>query len=139
VEQVAVNLLDFQLPDGSGRQWSGTAVVAGGPPAYFATVPAKAMVAAIRGVGVPARVSHSASTHMCNQSFYVQLHLAAQSGHAWRVGFVHVPNVPAFVASRREWGPSLALDAMVAGLRAAIEVALEQTTDLDVNLEAWEW
>jgi pyroglutamyl-peptidase len=139
VERAGVNLLDFQMPDGTGRRPTGAPVVEGGPPAYFATVPVKAMVAAIREAGVPARVSHSASTHMCNQSLYLQLHLAAGGHGAWRAGFIHVPNRPEFVARRRGWGPSLSFDAVLAGVRAGIEVALERTTDVDATLEDWEW
>jgi pyroglutamyl-peptidase len=139
VERVGVNLLDFQMPDGAGNHWNGRPIVPGGPPAYFATVPAKAMVAAIRSAGVPARVSHSASTHMCNQSLYLQLHLAATRRGSWRAGFIHVPNRPEFVARRREWGPSLSLDAMVTGVRAAIAAALVWTADAETNLEEWEW
>ena len=139
VERVGVNLLDFQMPDGNGRRPTGAPVVEGGPPAYFATVPVKAMVAAIREAGVPARVSHSASTHMCNQSLYLQLHLAALGGDAWRAGFIHVPNRSEFVARGRDWGPSLSIDAVVAGVRAGVETALERTTDMDTTLEDWEW
>jgi pyroglutamyl-peptidase len=139
VERVGVNLLDFQMPDGAGNRPSGVPVIDGGPPAYFATVPAKAMVAAIRSAGVPARVSHSASTHMCNQSLYLQLHLAATRGGSWRAGFIHVPNRPEFVAHQSEWGPSLSVDAMVTGVRAAIAAALVWPADVETNLEEWEW
>lgn len=136
VERVAINLDDARIPDNDGGQPLDTPVVAGGPAAYFATVPVKAMVAAMREAGAPAQVSHTAGTFACNHVFYRAAHHAAQraarSGKGgpagMRAGFIHLPYLPQQAAAHRN-APSMALATMLAGLRAAI-AALPATADL---------
>jgi pyroglutamyl-peptidase len=139
VERVAVNCLDFQIPDEGGNQWMGVPVVDGGPPAYFATVPVKAMVTAMRAAGVPTRLSNSASTHMCNQTLFTELHHISDSGLDARAGFIHLPNLPEFSAKMNEWGPTMSLETMLVGVRAGISAAVTTETDEERNVEPWEW
>ena len=139
VERTAVNVLDFPAPDTKGQTWVGSPVTTGGPAAYFATIPVKAMVAAIREAGVPARLSNSASTHMCNQAMYTVLHLIATRELRSRGGFVHVPNLPQHIAKLREWGPSMALETQALGLRAALTAATEAAADINASVQPWEW
>lgn len=54
-ERVAINTLDAPFPDNAGAQPVDEPVVAGGPAAYFTSLPVKAAVAAIRAAGVPVR------------------------------------------------------------------------------------
>ena len=70
VERVAINVDDFRIPDNAGDQPVDEPVVAGGPAAYFSTLPIKAMVRRMREVGVPANVSQTAGTFLCNHVFY---------------------------------------------------------------------
>jgi pyroglutamyl-peptidase len=139
VERTAVNVLDFPQSDTAGQTWSGAPVVKGGPAAYFASVPVKAMVAAVRAAGVPSRISNSASTHMCNQAMYLVLHLIEKKGLDCRGGFIHVPNLPEHVAHEREWGPTMSLETTVKGVRAAIEAAAAVEIDEPSPLQQWEW
>lgn len=139
VERVAVNCLDFQIPDEGGNQWAGVPVSAEAPPAYFSTLPVKAMVRSMREAGVPTKLSNSASTHMCNQTLFTELHHVAQRGMATRAGFIHLPNLPEFTARRREWGPTMSLETMTIGVRAGISVALTCVEDEERNVEDWEW
>lgn len=127
VERVAINLDDARIPDNAGDQPLDRPVVAGGPAAYFATVPVKAMVAAMRAAGAPAQLSHSAGTFACNHVFYRAAHLAATARRGMRAGFIHLPNLPEQAAQRQ--APSMALATMLAGLRGAI-AALPATNDL---------
>lgn len=127
VERVAINLDDARIPDNAGAQPLDRPVVAGGPAAYFATLPVKAMAAAIRAAGAPAQVSHTAGTFACNHVFYRAAHLAATRHPGMRAGFIHLPYLPQQAAEHRG-APSMALATMLGGLRAAI-AALPATAD----------
>jgi pyroglutamyl-peptidase len=120
VERVAINLDDAPLSDNAGESRRDSAVVPGGPAAYFATVPVKVMVAAMWRAGVPATVSHSAGTFLCNHVFYLACHLAESGRPPMRAGFIHVPALPEMAASHTPAPPTLALPLMVRGLRAAL-------------------
>lgn len=85
IERLAVNLLDFRLPDNDGKQPVDQPIEPDGPPAYFSNVPVKAIVAAWQEAGIPGSLSNSAGTFCCNQALYVALH------RGLRAGFVHVP------------------------------------------------
>lgn len=90
-ERVAVNLMDAAGPDNAGNLPTDEPVVPGGPAAYFSTLPVKAMAAAARETGVPAAVSHTAGTFVCNSLMYAMLHYAAEKCPDLPCGFIHVP------------------------------------------------
>ena len=111
-ERIAVNIRDARIPDNAGCQPRGQRADPQGPAAYFVTVPVEEMAEAIRAAGIPATVSNSAGTFVCNDVLYTLLH--RYHGTAVRVGFIHVPNIS-------ELGdPSLPLDAIVRALTEAI-------------------
>ena len=128
IERVAINLNDARIPDNLGEQPIDTPVVPNGPAAYFSTLPIKAMVRALREAGIPASVSQTAGTFVCNQVFYSLQHVLAGSGV--RSGFIHVPFLPEQVARAAPGQPSMALDVQVEGLRIAALTAWN--TQLDV-------
>ena len=74
VERVAINLIDARIPDNAGAQPIDEPVIPGAPAAYFASLPVKALQAALREAGLPAEVSHSAGTFVCNQVFFALMH-----------------------------------------------------------------
>jgi pyroglutamyl-peptidase len=123
VERVAINVNDARLDDNAGNRPVDTPVVAGGPAAYFATLPIKRMVAAIHEADLPASVSNSAGTFVCNHLMYGILHLLARDHPGARGGFIHVPYLPAQVVDKRG-KPSMALDDVVRGLKAAVAAAV---------------
>jgi pyroglutamyl-peptidase len=123
VERVAINVNDARLDDNAGNRPVDTPVVAGGPAAYFATLPIKRMVAAIHEADLPASVSNSAGTFVCNHLMYGILHLLARDHPGARGGFIHVPYLPAQVVDKRG-KPSMALDDVVRGLEAAVAAAV---------------
>ncbi|MFF0143790.1 pyroglutamyl-peptidase [Amycolatopsis sulphurea] len=90
-ERVAINLVDARIPDNAGAQPIDVPVVENGPTAYFTKLPVKAAVAAIEAAELPAAVSFTAGTYVCNQVFYGLLHLLATELPDLRGGFVHVP------------------------------------------------
>ncbi len=119
VERIGINVTDFRVPDNDGAQPGDGPVLAGGPAAYFATIPVQAVAAALQQAGVPASVSNSAGTHLCNHTLYLLGHLAATGYPAMRGGLLHLPYLPEQVA-RHPGQPSMALAMQVAALRAAI-------------------
>ncbi|MGC0419350.1 pyroglutamyl-peptidase I [Embleya sp. AB8] len=128
VERVAINIDDARIPDNAGRQPIDVAIVEGGPAAYFATLPIKACVEAVRAAGVPAAVSHTAGTFVCNHVFYGLMHLLATEHPAARGGFVHIPYSSDQVTDRAE--PSLPVPTMVTALRAIVTTAASRTEDI---------
>jgi pyroglutamyl-peptidase len=124
-ERVAVNLIDARIPDNAGARPVDVPVVKDGPAAYFTTLPVKACVAAIRAAGVPASVSHTAGTYVCNQVFYGLMHLLASDFPGLRGGFVHVPFSPEQVAASGKPAPSLSVDRIAEALDLLADTALK--------------
>ena len=131
LERVAINIDDARIPDNKGRKPIDLPVVAGGPPAYFTTLPIKAAVAALRDAGLPAIVSNSAGTFVCNHVFYGLMHLAATRRLDLRGGFLHVPYLPG-QAARQDGAPSMALDDIVRGIEIVLTVAAARRGDIAV-------
>ena len=111
-ERIAVNIRDERIADNAGNQLSGERIAKDGPAAYFSTVPVEKMAQSIRNVGIPASVSNTAGTFVCNDVLYTLLHHYAETDT--RVGFIHVPNIP------ESGTPSLPIEQHVSALAAAI-------------------
>jgi pyroglutamyl-peptidase len=132
VERVAINVDDARIADNAGAQPVDEPIAPAGPAAYLATVPIKAMAAAIRASGVPAAVSNTAGTFVCNHLLYGVLHFLATSGRTARAGFIHVPWLESQAVSR-PGEPAMALATMVRAVEAAISAALAHATDLRIE------
>ncbi len=111
-ERIAVNIRDARIPDNVGSQPKGECVVPEGPAACFSTVPVMQMAEEIRKHGIPAAVSNSAGTFVCNDVLYTLLHRF--SGTATKVGFIHVPYLP------QQGTPSMTLENITQALLCAI-------------------
>lgn len=129
VERVAINLDDARIPDNLGAQPIDVPIKSDGPAAYFSTLPVKAIVAALRAQGIPATLSHTAGTFVCNHVFYGLMDLAARDSSIERAGFVHIPYLPA-QAALHAGAPSMALAMMV----KALELLLESTLTVEIDL-----
>lgn len=117
VERIGINVDDAGIPDNAGVKLTDEPILADGPAAYFATIPVKEVVEAIRAEGIPAAVSNSAGTFVCNHLMYrVLAHL---DGSDTIAGFIHVPWLPVQVANRPSQ-PSMSLDDMTRAIQAAI-------------------
>ena len=129
-ERVAINLDDGRIADNAGHQPIDLPVVGGGPAAYFSTLPIKAMVRDLRAAGVPASVSNTAGTLVCNHIFYGLMHeIALQARPGVRGGFIHIPYLPE-QAARFPGAPSMALGTVIDALRVAVATALSVTQDI---------
>ncbi|MGG6311396.1 pyroglutamyl-peptidase I [Paenibacillus macerans] len=123
-ERIAVNVNDANIADNEGNKPVDTPVVPEGPAAYWSTLPVKSMVSRLRASGIPASVSLTAGTFVCNHLFYGLMHHIAVSGKPVQGGFVHIPYLPG-QASNHPGAPSMALEQMVFGLEQAIAVMTE--------------
>ena len=147
LERVAINIQDARIPDNADAQPIDLPVVKRGPAAYFSTLPIKAMQRALENEGVPAEISQTAGTFVCNHVFYALMHqlqtdadalptgntcgrsggkssARTETGKAPRGGFIHVPYLP------EQGAPNMALADMVRGLRTACASALITEKDL---------
>lgn len=91
VERVAINLVEASIPDNAGNQPMDVKVQEDGDTAYFATIPVKAMVKNIKDHGIPASISYTAGTYVCNSVMYDLLYLIDRKYPSIRGGFIHVP------------------------------------------------
>ena len=132
VERVAINVDDARIADNAGRQLIDEAIRADGPAAYFCSVPIKAMVAAMSKADVPADVSNSAGTFVCNHLIYGVLHHIAMSKGTARAGFIHVPYLESQVLDKPSTA-SMALATMITGAKAAIMAAIKNKTDVKLS------
>ncbi|MGH8091288.1 MAG: pyroglutamyl-peptidase I, partial [Rudaea sp.] len=126
LERVAINLIDARIPDNAGAQPVDARIVDNAANAYFSTLPVKAMLQRLRDAGIPASLSQTAGTFVCNQVFYALMHVLRR--RRARGGFVHVPYLPE-QAARHANAPSMPLETMIHGVGLALETALTTTAD----------
>jgi pyroglutamyl-peptidase len=129
VERVAINIDDARIPDNAGVQPIDTPVVNGGPAAYFCSLPIKAIVAALQQAGIPASVSQTAGTFVCNHVFYGLAHALATRHPGARGGFIHLPCLPEQAAALGSRA-GMPLAVMVQAVQLAVQATLASTTDL---------
>ena len=125
-ERVAINVDDARIPDNAGHQPTGRSIVRNGPVGYWSTLPIKSIVAALRAERIPASVSQTAGTFVCNHVFYGLMHELAQSRRRVRGGFIHVP----LLATKARKQTGLTLQQLTNGITLAIETSLRVRADL---------
>ena len=131
-ERVAINIDDARIPDNEGNQPIDRPIFADGEPAYFSNLPVKSMVEEIRKEGLPASLSNSAGTYVCNHLMYGVLYTLSKKFKEVKGGFIHVPFVPEQTVDKPD-KPSMSLTDIVRGLEAAIKAAVENQTDINVT------
>src|SRR5690242_14255982 len=129
LERVAINMQDARIKDNDGKQPIDRPVVREGPAAYFSTLPIKACVTEMRKAGLPAAVSNTAGTFVCNNVFYALMDLVARHPVPMKAGFLHIPYVPE-QASRLGAVPSMALAEIVRGIEIVVAVSAARSSDL---------
>lgn len=130
VERVAVNLAEARIPDNDGEQPMDEPIRADGDTAYFATLPVKAMVKAVNDAGIPAFVSYTAGTYVCNCIMYHLLYLLDRKFPGVRGGFVHVPYATEQCVGKANGMPSMGIPTMARALEAALVAAVENERDI---------
>ena len=127
-ERVAINVDDARIPDNADATPIDEPIVADGPAAYFSTLPLKAAVAAVEAAGIPASVSQTAGTFVCNHVFYRLMDAAARLPKL-RAGFVHVPS-----ASEHNTAEEASLP--VAGIARALHIIVRTSLDVRTDVRA---
>jgi pyroglutamyl-peptidase len=125
LERVAVNVMDYSRPDAHGQVLSDVACVEGGPAAYFSTLPLRAILAALNAEGIPATISNTAGTYLCNDISYTTLHALARRGLTIPAGFIHLPLLPSMVSEHNLEEPSMDLPMMLRAIEIALPAMLE--------------
>lgn len=129
VERVGINIEDGRIPDNEGYQPIDRPIFEDGENAYFATLPIKAMVDEMKKENVPASISNTAGTYVCNHLMYSLLYYLDKKGlKNVRGGFIHVPFIPEQVVDKKNM-PSMELSRIVKGLEMAIKAIEEYKTD----------
>ena len=132
VERIGINIDDCRIPDNAGQQIIDEPVFEDGPTAYFSNLPIKAMVARICEKNIPAAVSNTAGTFVCNHVLYGVRYIIETKYPGKRSGFIHIPFLPEQVIERANTA-SMSLSTIVEGLCAAIEAIVDTKEDLKVT------
>lgn len=121
-ERVAINLRDASIPDNGGAQPCDEEIFSNSPTAYFATLPIKKIVSALKDAGIPAAISNTAGTFVCNEVMYTALHAAAGQETAMKAGFIHIPFTEEQAAKKPEGTPFLTKEVILQGIITALKV-----------------
>lgn len=133
VERIAINQDDASIPDNMGQQPIDQPIQVEGPSAYFSTLPIKAMVQKIVEAGLPAHVSNSAGTFVCNHIMYQTLFMTATKFPEIKAGFMHIPFIPEQVIHRPNT-PSMSLEHIVEGIIASIQAIIDYNGKEDLHI-----
>ena len=129
IERVAINVDDARIADNEGNQPIDVPVAEEGPAAYWSTLPMKAIVKRLQEEGIPASVSQTAGTFVCNHLFYGLMHELEKRDKKIKGGFIHIPFLPE-QASNYPGQPSMSLSTIGKG----IELAVAVTTTVEVDI-----
>ena len=144
VERIAQNLNDstrYQLADNAGDSIQDVLTAPEGPAAYYATLPIRAMVRAMRAAGVPADISDAAGTFGCNHLLYGVLHYIATEGLPIRAGWIHLPHLPEVAALEINLGaPSMSVETAAEGVLAGLSAIESHSRDISSPLRSrWQF
>ena len=118
-EKIAINLDHGRIPDNAGNMPNNAAIIQGGPDGLFSTLPVEDMVSALNIENLPASISYSAGTFVCNNLFYlIQFHC---KGKSIQSGFVHVPLMES-QASEFPGMPTLDIDKMATAIKIILRL-----------------
>ena len=130
VERVGLNIVDARIPDNDGEQPVDIPIVEGAPLAYLSTLPTREIVEELKKNGIPAVLSYTAGTYLCNYALFKILHYASVRGYPKSAGFIHVPYTPEQVVNKYfllgKSTPSMCLETEIKAVRIAIKVAVEK-------------
>ena len=128
-ERVAINIDDARIPDNEAKQPIDIPIFEDGENAYFSNLPIKAMVKETKEGGIPASISNTAGTFVCNHVMYGILYMAAKKYPNIRGGFIHVPYIPSQVLDKPNT-PSMSLEDIAKGLELCVKAAVTNTEDV---------
>ena len=130
IERIGINIDEARIPDNAGQTPSGTAIRKNGKNAYFSTLPNKAVVKEMTDNNVPAMLSYSAGTFVCNHVLYGLMHMIDTKYPNMKGGFIHVPYLPEQVIMKKNT-PFMSLEMMTKGLEFAVKATEENDVDIE--------
>lgn len=133
-EKVAINYQDARISDNAGNSPMGLPVKENGATAYFSNLPLKMIVKSIREAGIPAEISYTAGTYVCNDLFYHLMEMIERNEWDIKGGFIHVPFLPEQVAEKAAATASMSLDTMINALKVAIEATFSGREESQENM-----
>ena len=133
-EKVGINIMDGRIPDNAGYQPVDVTIREDGETAYFTSLPVKAMVQKMKDAGIPAGLSYTAGSYVCNYLMYTLLYLIDKKFPSVRGGFIHVPYAMEQVVNKPLGTPSMDLHQIARGLEKAVEAIVENDSDIAVNM-----
>ncbi|TYB85017.1 MAG: pyroglutamyl-peptidase I [Kosmotoga sp.] len=125
IERVALNIIDSRIPDNDGEQPTDKPVIQGGKNAYFSSLPVREIEKALKVKKLPATISYSAGTYVCNYLFYSVMHFIESERLKITAGFIHLPLCSSQV-NENEDKPSLSKQTLVEGVNEIIKVCDKQ-------------
>ncbi len=129
IEKVAINLLEARIEDNDGYQPLDTPIREDGKTAYFTNLPIKGMVSHIKENKIPATISYTAGTFVCNSVMYNVLYLIDKKYPNIKGGFIHVPFLPEQVACKNPIPSSMSLDVITRAIELSIEAIVLNKQD----------
>ncbi len=131
LERVGINVDDARIPDNEGNTPVDQKINPNGPDAYFSSLPIKAIVSAINESGIPANVSNTAGTYVCNHILYGLCDYIVSNSLEIKGGFIHVPFAPEQVV-KNPGQASMSIENIVSAIETAIKLSCRVTKDIAV-------
>ena len=131
-EWVGINIRNARIADNEGNQPLQTSVVENGPEAYFTMLPVFRMVEKMKENGIPASVSYTAGTYVCNDVMYSVLHYCHTEFKDVKGGFMHVPFATEQTVNQPAGTPGMNLKDIAKAIELSVEAMLESDTDIKV-------
>lgn len=132
IERVAINIDDASIPDNENNRPIDEAIDKEGLPAHFSTLPIKRIIKILRENGVPASLSNSAGTYVCNHLMYSILNYIYNNGLNIKAGFIHIPYIMEQVVNK-PGTPSMTLEALIYGLETTIKAIISDLEEIKVS------
>lgn len=132
IERVAINIDDYRIEDNAGNQPIDEKIFEDGENAYFSTLPIKAIQNEILKNKIPASISNTAGTFVCNHVFYGVRYLIEKKYKNIKSGFIHIPYLPEQVLNKSDTG-SMSLETILKAIQIAIQVIFENETDIKIS------
>lgn len=128
-ERVAINMDDASIEDNEKNQPIDTTIFEDGEAAYFSNLPIKAMVKELHNAGLPASISNTAGTFVCNHVMYGIMYMIDKKYPNMRGGFIHVPYIPQQVINKPNTASMSRAD-ITKGLELCIKAAIKNNEDV---------
>ncbi|WP_105617141.1 pyroglutamyl-peptidase I [Vallitalea okinawensis] len=129
LERVGINLNEARIPDNAGQQPMGEPIKEDGENAYFSNLPNKAILKELTENNIPASLSYTAGTYVCNHVLYGLMYMIQKKYTHIRGGFIHVPFLPEQTLMKRNT-PFMSLDMIVKGLEIAVKITIDNKEDI---------